>query len=170
MIVFEGPIKRIFWILATIGAVIGLGYNLWMVTTTFVDRPVSVGIAIQHANDIEFPAITICNMSPVKKSAATQMNVPQTQRRRKRSTGEMNSGKTNSGEMNSGEMNSGKMNSDEMNSGEMNSGEMNSGKTNSGEMNSGEMNSGEMNSGKTNSVEMNSGEMNSGKMNSDEMS
>lgn len=46
----------------------GMLYNLYMVSSKYFNYPVAVGITIEHATDLEFPAVTICNMSPVKAS------------------------------------------------------------------------------------------------------
>ena len=69
MYTISGAIKKICWILLTIAAFGGMIYNLAMVSITFASYPVSVGISIQHANDVQFPAVTLCNMSPVRISA-----------------------------------------------------------------------------------------------------
>jgi hypothetical protein len=66
----------------------GLTYNLYMVSNKYFTYPVAVGIQIQHATDLNFPAVTICNMSPVKAQAdnANQTQSSTSRRRRKRST------------------------------------------------------------------------------------
>jgi len=68
-ICYPGPIKKVCWIILTLVAFSGLIYNLTMVSLTYASYPVSVGISIQHASDVQFPAITLCNMSPVRLSA-----------------------------------------------------------------------------------------------------
>ncbi|ESN98358.1 hypothetical protein HELRODRAFT_177242 [Helobdella robusta] len=63
-----GRFKKIFWICFTFAATAVLIFNLYRQIQKYFDYSVSVGISIQHANDIDFPAITLCNINPVKKS------------------------------------------------------------------------------------------------------
>jgi len=73
----------------TAAMVVGVCYNLYAITDKFFSYPVAVGIAIQHANDLDFPAVTLCNMSPLRASAvnqtALQASSSAKRRRRKRS-------------------------------------------------------------------------------------
>jgi len=72
----------------TAAMVVGVCYNLYAVTTKFFSYPVSVGIAIQHANDLNFPAVTICNMSPLRANAFNESALlsGSSKRRKKRSS------------------------------------------------------------------------------------
>lgn len=69
--------------------VAGLLYNLISITTLFFSYKVDVTIKLLHVNELTFPAITICNMSPVKKSAleAVSFSANAPRRRKKRSVG-----------------------------------------------------------------------------------
>jgi len=82
--------KVAFWSMMTAAMVAGVCYNLYAITDKFFSYPVSVGIAIQHANDLSFPAVTICNMSPLRASAINEtMLEPSSgakRRRKKRSS------------------------------------------------------------------------------------
>lgn len=69
--------------MATIGA---LTYNLAAIGQLFFSYPVAVTIDLVYNNDMLFPAVTVCNMSPIKKSAYNDQ-ILQTSRRKKRSTG-----------------------------------------------------------------------------------
>jgi hypothetical protein len=80
-----GPVKKTFWTLVTVCMVAGLLYNLISISQLFFSYKVDVTISLLHVNELTFPAITICNMSPVKKSALEG----NTRRRRKRSVGKL---------------------------------------------------------------------------------
>ena len=69
MMASTGSVKTAFWSMLTVLMVAGLLYNLYMVSTNYASYPVAVGISIVHANDLNFPTVTICNMSPVKASS-----------------------------------------------------------------------------------------------------
>lgn len=49
-------------------AIAGCLLTLQGVTSKYFSYPAAVGIDIQHANDLDFPAITICNVSPMRLS------------------------------------------------------------------------------------------------------
>ena len=82
--------KVTFWSLMTAAMVAGVCYNLYAITDKFFSYPVSVGIAIEHANDLSFPAVTICNMSPLRASAINESTLQSgntaKRRRKKRSS------------------------------------------------------------------------------------
>jgi len=44
-------------------------FNMITLTTRLLSNPVTVNIAVQHQQELTFPAVTMCNMSPVKKSS-----------------------------------------------------------------------------------------------------
>ena len=67
---------------------VGLIYSLTGITTKFLSYPSSVGIVIEHANDVQFPAVTICNTSPIRASRYNEIVLGITPNRRKRSTPE----------------------------------------------------------------------------------
>ena len=78
-----------FWSIMTAAMVVGVCYNLYAVTDKFFSYPVSVGIAIQHANDLHFPAVTICNMSPLRAASFNESALfpdSSAKRRKKRSS------------------------------------------------------------------------------------
>lgn len=66
--------------------VAGLLYNLISISQLFFSYKVDVTISLLHVNELTFPAITICNMSPVKKSAF-EGNLRR--RRKRRSVGKL---------------------------------------------------------------------------------
>jgi len=65
----------------------GLGYSVYALTSIYLSYPVSVSVNVLQARKLVFPAVTICNMSPVKKSALQTMDLEKRKRRKKRSTG-----------------------------------------------------------------------------------
>jgi len=80
-----GIFKVGFWSLMTAAMVAGVCYNLYAITGKFFSYPVSVAIAIQHANDLNFPAVTLCNMSPLRASAINETSLlPSGAKRRKK--------------------------------------------------------------------------------------
>ena len=87
----SGPVKRIFWGCIVSITVIGLLVNLYAVTYLFANYNVSVNIALQHEKELIFPAVTVCNMSPVRQSAvndaAADVARRKRRKRKKRSTG-----------------------------------------------------------------------------------
>jgi len=72
----------------TAAMVAGVCYNLYSITDKFFSFPVSVSIAIQHANDLNFPSVTICNMSPLRASAFNESALTASKRRRKKRSSE----------------------------------------------------------------------------------
>lgn len=47
----------------------GLCYNLQALTSNYLSYPVAVAITIKQQKQVLFPAVTICNMNAVRKSA-----------------------------------------------------------------------------------------------------
>ena len=82
-----GPFKTGLWLLLTAAMMVGLIYSLHAITSKFLSYPSSVGIVIESANDIQFPAVTVCNISPIR---ASRYNALVASRRRKRSAAEGN--------------------------------------------------------------------------------
>jgi len=58
---------------------------VYFLTRAYISYPVSVDISVQQEKQLDFPAVTVCNMSPVKKSALQAANA---KRRKKRSPSE----------------------------------------------------------------------------------
>jgi len=74
----------------TAAMIVGVCYTLYAISDKFFSYPVAVSIAIRHANDLHFPAVTICNMSPLRASAINESTLLATssaaKRRKKRSS------------------------------------------------------------------------------------
>jgi len=82
-----GLFKIGFWSMMTAAMVAGVCYNLYSISEKFFSYPVAVSIAIKHANDLHFPAVTICNMSPLRASAMNDSSLlPSFKRRKKRAS------------------------------------------------------------------------------------
>jgi len=83
-----GPFKTCLWLVLTAAMLAGLIYSLTGITSKYLSYPSSVGIAIKHANDVQFPAITVCNTSPIRASRYNEIVLGISLNRRKRSTPE----------------------------------------------------------------------------------
>ena len=92
MFVCVGGFKKAFWLLVMTAMAAVLLYNVVELTRKYLSYPISVKLTVDHKQQLVFPTVAICNMSPVKKSsleaaapaAAAARNV---RRRKKRSTG-----------------------------------------------------------------------------------
>jgi len=69
-----------------VGMAAALMYNVIKLTMKYIDYPVSVKLSVDHQPQLTFPSVTVCNMSPVKRSSleAAQKSSP-VKRRKKRS-------------------------------------------------------------------------------------
>jgi len=83
-----GPLKTGVWLLLSAAMAVGLIYSLSEITIKFMSYPSSVGIIIENANDVQFPAVTLCNLSPVRASRYNEILLGSAATRRKRSTAE----------------------------------------------------------------------------------
>jgi len=63
----------------------GMGYSVYALTSAYLSYPTSVSVSIQQPQQLVFPAVTICNMSPIKKSAMEKLDLKKRIRRKKRS-------------------------------------------------------------------------------------
>ena len=66
---FTGHVKRVFWISCILFVYAAAIYQSYDVITRYMRRDISVTVEIVHAQELDFPAVTVCNMSPIKKSA-----------------------------------------------------------------------------------------------------
>ena len=83
-----GPLKTGVWLVLTAAMMAGLIYSLSEITSKFTSYPSSAGIVIENANDVQFPAITLCNVSPIRASRYDDIGLDSAATRRKRSTSE----------------------------------------------------------------------------------
>ena len=84
-----GGFKKSFWVLVMMGMAAVLIYNVVGLTTKYLGNPISVKLSVDHQQRLMFPAVAVCNMSPIKKSSllAAQNAAVSVKRRRKRSAG-----------------------------------------------------------------------------------
>jgi len=88
-----GPIKKGWWTIVSLGAICGLIFNMHSITVNYMSFPTNINIKVEHRTELSFPSVTICNMSPVKRSSwahkygsvtAPAVAVSGSKRRRKR--------------------------------------------------------------------------------------
>ena len=69
----------------------GLVYNMFELTSYYLSYPVSVTVSVVPQQRLVFPAVTLCNLSPVKRSAVDAASLGGSldarRKRRKRATG-----------------------------------------------------------------------------------
>lgn len=68
-LLFTGIVKKMFWGTLFTLSVIALIGHVTIVSINFFSYKVGVTVKLQHEKELTFPAVTICNMSPVRKSA-----------------------------------------------------------------------------------------------------
>ncbi|KAI0226439.1 hypothetical protein LSAT2_023023 [Lamellibrachia satsuma] len=68
-----GVVKKVFWCLLSMVTFCALLYNITNITRSFFSFKVNVRVELLHANEMRFPAVTVCNMSPVRKSAIARI-------------------------------------------------------------------------------------------------
>ena len=64
-----GPVKKTFWSAMLVATVALLLFNISVISMHFFRYPVTVNIKLLHESELTFPAVTVCNMNPVRKSA-----------------------------------------------------------------------------------------------------
>ncbi|KHN78989.1 FMRFamide-activated amiloride-sensitive sodium channel, partial [Toxocara canis] len=60
--------KRSFWIAAICLAWILCGYQIWVAIHKYFQYQTTVSVQIRHMTNITFPAVTICNLNPIRSS------------------------------------------------------------------------------------------------------
>ncbi|XP_071112396.1 epithelial sodium channel subunit alpha-like [Haliotis cracherodii] len=64
-----GFFRRAFWVLAVLtGAGVAV-YNIWTIGIAYSRWEVSTVVSLEYNSKLRFPAVTICNLNPVKKSS-----------------------------------------------------------------------------------------------------
>ena len=64
-----GIVKKVFWGTITAVCVAILIFHLASITVYYFRRDVDVSITLVTRRQLTFPAVTVCNMNPVKHSA-----------------------------------------------------------------------------------------------------
>ena len=67
-----GVVKRVFWGLTTAVCVSVLIYHLTSSCILYFSHETAVNVALVTRRQLTFPAVTICNLNPVKKSAVSE--------------------------------------------------------------------------------------------------
>ena len=79
-----GAVKKCFWIFALVVMTGGMLSTVHALTKTYLSYPVSVSVSVEREKQLLFPAVTVCNMSPVKKSALEAADLSGAAKRRKK--------------------------------------------------------------------------------------
>jgi len=79
-----GAVKKCYWIFALVVMTGGMLFSVHALTKTYLSYPVSVSVSVQREKQLVFPAVTVCNMSPVKKSALEAADLSGASKRRKK--------------------------------------------------------------------------------------
>ena len=81
---FSGIIKRSVWVVVLCCTITCLLYNVITITLMYFSYDIALSIEMQQNNELTFPAVTICNMSPMKAVATTTNAEDNTTKNRKR--------------------------------------------------------------------------------------
>ena len=65
---FAGRIKRWLWSTAVLLMAAGLVYNLVLLSIRYFSYPILITVRLQTEPNLAFPAVTLCNTSPVRNS------------------------------------------------------------------------------------------------------
>jgi len=79
-----GAVKKCFWVFALVVMTGGMLSTVHALTKTYLSYPVSVSVSVEREKQLLFPAVTVCNMSPVKKSALEAADLSGAAKRRKK--------------------------------------------------------------------------------------
>ena len=83
--------KKVYWVVAFCATMMAFLYNVSAISLIFADFPVTVSITLLHETELIFPAVTVCNMSPVRQSSlgtsSTFQEAAEAKRRKRRSAG-----------------------------------------------------------------------------------
>jgi len=79
-----GIVKKCYWTIAVLAMTGGMVYSVYALTAAYLSYPVGVDVSVLRDQQLVFPAVTICNMSPVKKSALQAADLSGTSKRRRK--------------------------------------------------------------------------------------
>jgi len=80
----SGLVKNCYWTFALLVMIGGMVFSVYALTAAYLSYPVSVSISVRREKKLVFPAVTICNMSPVKKSALQAADLSAASKSRKK--------------------------------------------------------------------------------------
>ncbi len=69
---FPGPFKKTFWSVLVVVTLSMLLFHTYTVIRAFLSYSVTVDMKIQTERELLFPAVTFCNVNPIKVSALVQ--------------------------------------------------------------------------------------------------
>ena len=81
---YAGGFKKFLWILVMMGMASALLYNVIELTKKYLSHPINVKLTVAHQQELTFPSVTVCNMSPIKKSAWQTVQNSEVKSRKKR--------------------------------------------------------------------------------------
>ncbi|XP_013380995.1 amiloride-sensitive sodium channel subunit alpha isoform X2 [Lingula anatina] len=64
----QNLIKRFFWLVALLGCFGVMGYQTWELVAKFYRFPVDTTLTYTHSKEVYFPAVTVCNVNPLRRS------------------------------------------------------------------------------------------------------
>lgn len=76
--VFVGtsPFRRLLWLIIILLATGGCFYNIISQIIEFSNKPTATTITVEpNENGVPFPAVTVCNLNPVRKTYAEEQNI-----------------------------------------------------------------------------------------------
>ena len=79
-----GAVKKCYWIFALTVMTGGMLVSVTALTKAYLSYPVGVEVSVRREKQLVFPAVTVCNMSPVKKSALETADLSGASKRRKK--------------------------------------------------------------------------------------
>ena len=65
---FAGRAKHWLWSTAVLLMATGLVYNLVLLSIRYFSYPILITVSLQTEPNLAFPAVTLCNMSPIRNS------------------------------------------------------------------------------------------------------
>ena len=76
--------KKFYWIFALTVMTGAMLFSIIGLTKAYLSNPMKVDVSLRREKQVVFPAVTVCNMSPVKKSALDTADLSATSKRRKK--------------------------------------------------------------------------------------
>ncbi|KAL5007619.1 hypothetical protein ScPMuIL_016425 [Solemya velum] len=68
--------RKLIWCLIFIAVLCYLGYQLWGLWTVFTNNQIKTAIHVNQPSVLKFPAITVCNANPIRKSKISTPSRP----------------------------------------------------------------------------------------------
>lgn len=68
-------VKRIAWIAAFFGMFMYMSFQIVLLCQQYFEYPVELQMKMHSAHSLEFPAVTICNLNPVRQSQLSRSSL-----------------------------------------------------------------------------------------------